>query len=211
MSSTGRRRRSAHERASRTRRARTARVGIGASEVRHRVDPVAELVLVLRRDAHAASRSPAAAARGRRRRRSRSVPRRQPRRGSSACGARRSSSSDADHARGVNPVLTSRRIRWWRGSSIMLSTTPATVRSSIVVPPYGRPPPVSDENVCGSRKHAHHVGVPADHPEPLAVGRVLGRRVPLHRCIPAQRARTRRAGTPREPVEVREVHLHDAH
>jgi hypothetical protein len=32
----------------------------------------------------------------------------------------------------------------------MFSTTPATGRSWMIVPPYGRPPPVTEEKVAGS-------------------------------------------------------------
>ena len=48
---------------------------------------------------------------------------------------RRSSPSRFRTAAGVRPLVTSRRIRAWRGSSIMFSTTPATGRSWMIVPP----------------------------------------------------------------------------
>ena len=47
--------------------------------------------------------------------------------------------------RGVRPGLTSRRIRAWRGSSIIDSTIPATSRSWSRVPPWRRSPPRSEE------------------------------------------------------------------
>ena len=56
--------------------------------------------------------------------------------------------------RGVNPELTNRRIRACRGSSIMFSTCPAIGRSCRSVPPKGRSPPVTEENVSGSRRTA---------------------------------------------------------
>ena len=71
----------------------------------------------------AGCRSSASAARRRPRRGSRSARRRAPA-SSSAPARRRSSSSRRRTVRGVRPLLTSRRIRAWRGSSIMLSTTP---------------------------------------------------------------------------------------
>ena len=58
---------------------------------------------------------------------------------------RRSSSSRRATIRGVSPVVTSRRIRAWRGSSIMFRTIPATSRSWRSVPPCSRSPPRSDE------------------------------------------------------------------
>ena len=98
--------------------------------------------------------------------------------------------------RGVRPVLTSRRIRAWRGSSIMFSTIPATVevleqRAAVapVAAPLGR---------VGQRDRgapASDLGVGGHRPEPLAVGRVLGGLVPPDRAPRAGGARTGRAGS----------------
>ena len=62
----------------------------------------------------------------------------------------RSSSSSRRIMRGVRPLDTSRRMRLWRGSSIMFSTSPAMSRSCSRVPPAQRPPPPSDEYVTAS-------------------------------------------------------------
>ena len=47
----------------------------------------------------------------------------------------RNSSSRSRTAAGVSPLVTSRRMRACRGSSIMFRTTPATGRSWMIVPP----------------------------------------------------------------------------
>ena len=119
----------------------------------------------------AACRSPAAAARAPRRRRSRTRRRPRPRRRSRA-RARRSSGSSRAITRGVKPLLTSPRTRVWRGSSSMLSISPATAVSCRKVPPAARAPPPTDEKVRGIEEHRQHVGVARHHPEALAVGRV---------------------------------------
>ena len=86
------------------------------------------------RGRRAGCRSSASAARPRRRRGSRPVRRRAPRRAARRSGGGARPPGGAI-VRGVRPLLTSRRIRAWRGSSIMLSTTPATGRSWSSVPP----------------------------------------------------------------------------
>jgi hypothetical protein len=98
---------------------------------------------------------------------------------------RRSSTSSPATARRLKPVLTSRRIRAWRGSSIMWRTTPATGRSARTVPLSGQSPPRSEEEVAGSRSTARVSASVATDQNPLAVGRGGGRFVPPRRSFPA--------------------------
>ena len=83
--------------------------------------------------------------------------------------ARRSSSTRVIIL-GVRPELTSRRMCPCRGSSIMLSTCPAIDRSCSSVPPNGRSPPVTDENVNGSRSTARVSAYDATDQKPSSSG-----------------------------------------
>ena len=132
----------------------------------------------------AGCRSSASAARRRCRRGSRTAPPATTASSRRRALARRSSSTRRI-IRGVSPELTSRRICECRGSSIMLSTWPATARSCSSVPPYGRV--AAGHRRVGLRitQHGKRFGICGNRPEALAVGRVLGRFVPVHRRLAA--------------------------
>ena len=118
---------------------------------------------------------------------------------------RRSSASSRPTVRAVSPALTSRRIRAWRGSSIMFSTTPGdgqvleqrpTVRArAAALRRVGR----------GIAQHGERLGVGRDRPEALAVRRVLGRRVPVDGGLAAVEREGRVRKAVGEAVEIGEV------
>ena len=184
------------ERARRTRTSRAAacRDVVGrlerlavALEVEAVLDPLEQLVAIGLGDAHQdADRLHRQLARDRR---SRSRTRRgRARRRRAAPARRRRSPSRRVIVRGVRPLLTSSRTRWWRGSSIMLSIRPGDRQVGERRAAVGAVAAGLRRERAGSWIDRHALGVRVHRPEALAVGRVRGRLVPQHGRRRAQTA-----------------------